>query len=245
MEDILTVLWKEAKAVPRFQGRRSQLIFTLLTPALMAAYMPWTMGPRWASGYISLFIAIATPLLLVGITISDSFAGERERHTLETLLASRLQDGAILYGKLFLWVLVGWLVTLGMLLFSVVVLNLTHYQGQLLFFKPGVFFTDLVISLLLAVFVASLGVLISLRSPTVQQAQQTLLGSILLLPLLLGFVPPVILSMPDGAQLMRQFLAQLNAGLIITWVIVVFLVVDLLLLYICQVRFRRSSLALK
>jgi ABC-type Na+ efflux pump permease subunit len=41
--------------------------------------------------------------------ITDSIAGERERQTLETLLASRLPDRAILLGKVAAITLLGWL----------------------------------------------------------------------------------------------------------------------------------------
>ena len=40
--------------------------------------------------------------------IGDAIAGERERHTLETLLASRMPDRAILLGKVIAIVLYAW-----------------------------------------------------------------------------------------------------------------------------------------
>ena len=46
--------------------------------------------------------------MMVSSLVADSFAGERERHTLETLLASRLPDRAILAGKLLVPVAVAW-----------------------------------------------------------------------------------------------------------------------------------------
>src|SRR5258705_13563545 len=42
---------------------------------------------------------LCLPFMILQSIIVDSFAGERERHTLETLLASRLSDRAILLGK--------------------------------------------------------------------------------------------------------------------------------------------------
>ncbi len=48
--------------------------------------------------------------------ITDSIAGERERQTLETLLASRLPDRAIVLGKIIAVTLFGWgLLLLGMI----------------------------------------------------------------------------------------------------------------------------------
>lgn len=58
----------------------------------------------------------ALPIILTGAMITDSIAGERERQTLETLLASRLPDRAILLGKVVAITLLGWLLlTLGAL----------------------------------------------------------------------------------------------------------------------------------
>jgi ABC-2 type transport system permease protein len=51
----------------------------------------------------------ALPIILTGAMITDSIAGERERQTLETLLASRLPDRAILLGKVVAITLLGWL----------------------------------------------------------------------------------------------------------------------------------------
>jgi len=51
----------------------------------------------------------ALPLVLVGAMMADSIAGERERQTLETLLASRLPERAILLGKVAAITLLGWL----------------------------------------------------------------------------------------------------------------------------------------
>lgn len=51
----------------------------------------------------------ALPITLAGAMIIDSIAGERERQTLETLLASRLSARAILLGKVAAATLLGWL----------------------------------------------------------------------------------------------------------------------------------------
>lgn len=49
------------------------------------------------------------PLVLTLTMVADSFAGERERHALETLLASRLSDRAILLGEAAALTSYGWL----------------------------------------------------------------------------------------------------------------------------------------
>jgi hypothetical protein len=111
--DIWTVMWKERKGLLRIRGSRTRALLTLLVPVLMIAMVaPLQLGREWVDGAWSLVGAFLIPMILIGITIPESFAGERERHTLETLLASRLPDRAILFGKVGLAVAYGWIMTL-------------------------------------------------------------------------------------------------------------------------------------
>ena len=100
IDDILTVMWKERKGLLRYQGSRRTTILNLvvLVPTL-SIIMPLVAGREWGDSFQVLIAALVLPVLLVGLHIPDSFAGERERHTLETLLSSRLPDQAILFGK--------------------------------------------------------------------------------------------------------------------------------------------------
>ena len=52
------------------------------------------------------------PFLLLLTKVPDSFAGERERHTLPTLLATQLSDTAIVLGKIGAAVAYGWIATI-------------------------------------------------------------------------------------------------------------------------------------
>ncbi len=72
----------------------------LLSLLALAIYLPLQARDAWVNGPIPLVPATLMPVMLVGLTIADSFAGERERQTLPTLLASRLSDRAILIGKI-------------------------------------------------------------------------------------------------------------------------------------------------
>ena len=106
--DLKTVLWKERKSMFRAAGRRSQLLFMVVTPLMLAVVIPYTMGVDWLNNAFSMAVCGITAFMIVGVMIPDSFAGERERHTLPTLLASRLPDKAILFGKMINAILVGW-----------------------------------------------------------------------------------------------------------------------------------------
>jgi ABC-2 type transport system permease protein len=61
--------------------------------------------------------------------LGDAIAGERERHTLETLLASRISDRAILLGKVIVTTGYAWGTALLGLLFGLFVANLSKGQG--------------------------------------------------------------------------------------------------------------------
>jgi len=67
-------------------------------------------------------------------------------------------------------------VTTASLILGVVAVNLANRQGGLLLYPLPVVLAMGVLGLLGAVFVAAVGVLISLRAATVRQAQQTLGG---------------------------------------------------------------------
>ena len=98
--DILTVVWKERKTLFRNRASRSRLLTLLLTPVMLSTVIPFNWGPDWVEEFPSLIIAVVAPAILVAVMIPDSFARERERHTLPTLLSSRLPDRAILLGKM-------------------------------------------------------------------------------------------------------------------------------------------------
>lgn len=245
-KDTLTVVWKESKGLLHHRGSRVRAVLTLIVPVIsIAIVLPLMMGPDWLASGWSLMASVAFPLVVVGMTIPDSFAGERERHTLATLLASRLPDQAILLGKLGLSVSYGWAMTMVVLLVSMVVVNVVHWDGRVMCYRPGIALAHVAVSLLMSGFVAGLGVLISLRAATVQGAQQTLFG-VLLVPLsLLQLAPMVLLSVvPNGRALFGALLQTISSPPVIAAVLVLWLAVDAALLAAAVARFRRARLIL-
>ena len=95
--DILTVARKEWKeyvlAGTGLKGGRMGLVIMLV---VFGVVLPAQNGTDWLTSPALLLAWAWVPLMLVSGVVADSFAGERERHTLETLLASRLPDQAIL-----------------------------------------------------------------------------------------------------------------------------------------------------
>jgi ABC-2 type transport system permease protein len=244
-DDMLTVMWKERKGLLRVQGSRARAILTVVIPVVMIAVgMPIQMGRDWVDSAWSLVGSVLIPFILVGITIPESFAGERERHTLETLLASRLPDRAILFGKVVLAVAYGWGVTLVVLILSLVTVNLLHWDGQVMLYEPRVALANVAVSLLVASLVANLGVLISLRSATAQGAQQALMSALMVPLLVLQLVPMVMLGVvPDGREILKKWLS-LDFTQVILVVVTVLVAANVGLLLAAMARFRRSRLIL-
>jgi ABC-2 type transport system permease protein len=241
--DIKTMIWKEKREMFNVPGSRNKALLTLMAPIIMAILLPWDSGLRWVESYVSLLIACAIPVLLVAMLIPNSFAGERERHTLETLLASRLPDWAILIGKVGTAVVFSWGVTLFLLLISLVTINILYGAGTLILFKPAVALADLTLSLLLAMFSAGAGVLISLKSNTTQEATQKLIAILLLPPMLLG---PIVLVVGTLRPEWKPKVLLANVGLeqMLLVGLVILAIVTAALLLTAMVQFQRSRLYL-
>jgi ABC-2 type transport system permease protein len=242
--DILTVMWKERKGLFRQRGSRTRAVLTMLVPVVMVAiYFPWSMGSDWVDTPWSLLACFIVPMILVGISIPDSIAGEKERHTLATLLASRLSDRSILFGKMATSIAYAWGTTLVVLLLALVTVNIAHWDGQILFYSLRVILSDLAFSFLVAGFVASLGVMLSLRAATAQEAQQTLMAAVMFPPLILGFVPLMLRALrPGWFDGIVDALSGAGFTQVILVILAVILVTDIGLLRLVMARFRRARL---
>ena len=242
--DLLTVIWKERKGLFRVRGRRTQVLLALLSPVLLAIYFPLQEGAAFLKSPLPLLLSCVAPLVLVGLSIPDAFAGERERHTLSTLLASRLPDRAILFGKIVTCVGFGWGVTLVLLLASLVTVNAAHWSGRILFYSPTVLLGTVGLSCLVAVLTAAAGVLFSLQAATAQEAQQTLMGVLLAPPMILQFVLLFLMSSDSGKERVRTLLDSVTLAQVTLVIGAVLLVLDAALLAAAVARFRRERLIL-
>ncbi len=241
--DVLTVAWKEWRELLQFGGSlRGGRFSLLILVGVFGVFLPFQAGADWVESPATVFYWGWVPLMLVGSAVADSFAGERERHTLETLLASRLPDAAILLGKIAAAVSYGWGLVLVMLVLSLVTVNLTARTGPWLLFPWRFAIGAPLLALLGAGLAATAGVLVSLRAQTVRQAAQTLNVGVLLLV----FIPVIgMQALPDAwqAQLVAWAMAVGVDGML--WVSAGLLaLLDAALLAAGFSRFRRSRLVL-
>ena len=241
--DVLTVAWKEWRELLQLGGSHRGGRFSLVMLVLVfGVFLPFQSGAEWVESPATVFYWGWVPLMLVSGAVADSFAGERERHTLETLLASRLPDRAILLGKMAAAIAYGWGLVIVMLVLSLVTVNLSARTGPLLMFPWRFAVGAPLLAFLGAGLAATAGVLVSLRAQTVRQAAQTLNVGVLLLV----FIP--VLGMQALPEAWR---AQIGAWTMTTgvdgllWVsAAVLAALDLAFLAAAFARFRRARLVL-
>jgi len=244
MDDLCTMIWKEWKEffLQRGSSRKTMLISALLPIILLGIVIPWRAGPAYVDNTVALVVPALMPLLFVLVLVADSFAGERERHTLETLLGTRLSDQVILLGKMTAAVLYAWAMFVITLAVAVLGINIMYGHGRLIMFPMSRLVPTLIYDFLLAVLLSCIGVFVSLRAPTVRQAMQTLnLGFMVTVwGSFFGFqsLPRewriILLGALAGENLIR---AEIVAG-------VVLIVADAALLMATRARFRRARLIL-
>jgi len=180
---------------------------------------------------------------MVGIALTvDAFAGERERHTLETLLASRLSDEAILLGKLCASILYAWVLMVASLMVAVIAVNLTHPNGTFQTFSARYALALAGFGFLMATLVSTAAVLVSLRASTVRQASQNLAFGMMAVyfAAIFGFQAlsrahrTALMQAATGDHLLR------NAGV----AMLALVALDALLLGAAKARFKRARLIL-
>ena len=241
--DILTVAWKEWLEFrdQLFRLKRGGLS-ALIVVLMLGIFTPLQMGPVWLNSPLMLAY---WPLLASGMVstlIADAFAGERERHTLESLLATRLPDRAIIIGKVIAAVLYGLLFTFANIVVGFVALSLSRLDEGFLappFAQVGLIF---VLVTLACATLAGVGVFISLKAATVRQAQQTL--GIIMMVLFIG--PFLFIQLLDAEARMRLAarVTTMGARPIIAWAIALLSVAAVLLNAMALGRFKRGKLVL-
>jgi ABC-2 type transport system permease protein len=243
MSDTWTVFQKEVKELILMrEGLRRGGFAILVFVAVFGIFLPLQMGRDWIENPTTLLLWAWAPLFLVTGVIADAFAGERERHTLETLLATRLSDRSILVGKVLAAIAYGWGQALLSLVLGVITVNLAVRSGQFLFYSPLALAGILILSFLGGGLAAGAGILVSLRAATVRQAQQTL--SIAVMIIFFGLIYGIrALPVSWQSALTRLLPGNGMTGPIVGTVVILF-VLDAGLLLAALARFQRARLIL-
>lgn len=244
--DIWAMVLKEWKMLFLRRGNRRNNGWYSLAVAigLIGVYMPAVTKEAWIDDPLAMIMWGWMPIFWSLGIITSAIAGEREAHTLETLLASRLSDTAILIGKMMSAVLYGWGLMLVSVLVGVVVVNVAFIEGPFRFYQWDAFLAAQMGMFLMAVLFSAVGVLVSLKAPTARQAYQKL--SIVMLALYIG---PVMILQFLPKELTDQWFISLNS-MTVNWNVIIpiglllFLALDVILFLIAKARFQRHKLIL-
>jgi ABC-2 type transport system permease protein len=200
MTDAWTVTVKELiELLSDRSSRRGVLVQAILVTVALGVLVPRSTAQQWlvdSPDAILLFLLL--PPVIAGSLGADAFAGERERRTLETLLATPLSDRAVVAGKALAALTAAIAVTVVSLIAAVITVNVAAAPPAM--FVPswtvcgGALFGAIASSCV----TTAMAIGLSLRT-TVARAVQQMVS--------LGFVVPVAL----GASLAER------AGFAFTW----------------------------
>jgi len=244
MSDLATVMWKEWRSIIAGRARRQVLLVGAML-AFWAVLFPIQMGSDWIADPVPVaLLGIAMPVVMVGIMVPEAIAGERERHTLRTLLACRLSDRAILFGKLAFAVGMGWLAAPLILVISLVTVNVTSGADGFLFYDAAVLVSVLVAGLLVSLLTGGIGIFVSLRARTAQEAQQVTVFAMMLPMMLITAAAFVLVGNPQARAFM-EWLGSEGAGYVGPAALFLLTVVDIIVIWAADRRFRRGRLIVR
>jgi ABC-2 type transport system permease protein len=243
MRDVATVVWKEWREFrDQLLSLRRGGLSAIILALILGVVAPVQLGPEWVRSRLIIAYWPFLAATMVSSLIADSVAGERERHTLETLLASRLSDSAILLGKIIAAVLYGLGFAMANLLIGLVAVNVAHRESAPILFGAQRFIVTIVLTILASLLMAGIGVFISLRAGTVKQAQQAF--GIAIIVLTMG---PLLLFNalePDTRLAMAERLSRLEESRIYAYAIAALTIASVIVIGAALARFRRGKLVL-
>jgi len=245
MNDILTIVTKELKEYWKARGSlRSRLLSFLPLLIIFGIYFPLQQRELWVEApFLPGIYYTWLPFFLAGGTTADSFAGERERHTLETLLATRLSDRSIFLGKVLAVVIYTLAMTWTAAVMALITLNVTRNGGPFYMYGASALALIVVGGALVSLLMTAIGVLASLRAASVRAAAQWF--SMMTLVLFIGG-PLLLQALPASVQeTIARALQTANMTVVGIIAAVVVLAVDVGLLAIGIARFQRTRLILE
>lgn len=173
------------------------------------------------------------PLMASSVIASDSFAGEKERKTIEALLATPLSDSELLFGKMLVSFVPSMIVTfISFSIYSITVdlFSFTIFNGRLLL--PNLDWILLIFGLAPTLALASIGltVMISAKVKGFREAQQ--ISAILVIPIL-----ALVFAQITGAIIF--------GALIISVVLGIFAIIDVIVFKLAIKIFKREEILSK
>lgn len=237
--DACTIARKDIQEL-RTNGTSQSGYLRLLTAVIIGGVYGWHASVDGGSSFLVIGIATFLACSAVIPGAADSFAGERERHTLETLLATRASARAIVLGKylggIAVAVAAGLLTMLGAL-FGGALHSSASIPAAL---QPGIIVGVIAGPALVGGLVAAAGMTVSMRSATVKDALQLLSFGLLAITLV-----PVLFAryglFKDWLRFARWF-HERGAAAVILAVVMALVLLNVLVLSTIVARFDRGRL---
>ncbi len=180
-------------------------------------------------GYLFAPFFLILPLMFSTVIASESFAGERERKTIEALLYTPATDTELLLGKIMAGFIPAVLITLGSFVAYILVVNGAAYpvMGRIWFPLPSWYALILWVSPAISLLGIAVTVLISARVQTFMGAYQSSASLVLLVLVLLAGQATGVVYLSVAVSLL------IGAGIF---------VVDAILMYYAVRTFNRDKL---
>jgi len=230
--------WKEFRS--EFAGKWSDLAPFFMGIGMAGVFLPLVFGPALLMpGGMAAMTAVITGSFTSSLA-GDSMAGERERKTIEVLLACPLSGPSIVLGKIAAMVSFGLLMGGLFLTLAYGTLMVLHPQEVRMSFSWITPPAALFFSLTAATLVAAMGAWASLRAPSVKQAQQTLGLSVMVLLIAPVFALQVLPQ--TWTERLEATLTSLPGPAVLMALAGLMVVLDLLAIWLVLTRFRRSDL---
>jgi ABC-2 type transport system permease protein len=166
-------------------SRRGALVQSAILIFGLGVMVPESMAPLWLAGSpdaIQLFLIL--PSIIAGGLAADAFAGERERRTLETLLATPLSDTSIVFGKAAAAILASFTASLIALLVSITTVQIVARPHYLFIPAPEIWAGVLLAAFASASLTTTIAIVLSLRIPVARSVQQ-MVAVLFIVPILL------------------------------------------------------------
>lgn len=246
MNEIWIVCKKGLKELVGARGGRRGFVIQLAILASLFGFLASSQKDMWLQGIMPAVFFSMIPAFTTSGVVADTFAGERERKTLETLLATRLPDQAILMGKVMSVAIYASAFTILSMITTLIGINLAKGTHGIYLYPLAVFLFGLAGSILTGLLVAGVGVFVSLRSGSVREAQQMLAMPMWLLFIAIGVgLPALTRALPEsGRQVVLYWLEMINPLVVEVALLSGMVVLDAGLLALGIRRFHRTRLIL-
>ena len=208
-------------------------------PDFMAQIIPGyeQMSDQQSMLYFSVYFLLGpmlliTPLMVPVFIAADSFAGEKERKTIEPLLVSPVSDTELFFGKVLTAFVPSMIISFITFIIAIFLFNWSALQvfGYIIFPDIAYFIMMIAMTPLATIFSISIVVLISAKVVSVRDASQ--IGGVVIVPLILLIV----------GQMFAVVFINIVTVIIMTAVLAF---LDILLVRFCASRFGREIILTK